>query len=423
MAKSAPLPGTADIFPAESRSWRYLEDAAQRVFARYGYGELRTPIMEATEVFTRGLGDETEVVRKEMYTFEDRGGRSITLRPEGTAGVMRALLATDVLNGVEQRVFYMGPMFRGERPAAGRRRQFHQIGAENVGRVAPELDAESIAMLIDYLGALGIHDAQLRINTRGVAADRPAAVAVLKAYFTAHRDELCEDCRARLEGNIWRILDCKNESCRRIIAEVPDYLGTFSAESREYFDRVCAVLDLMQIKYIRDPFLVRGLDYYVHTVFELTHDGLGGQNAIAGGGRYELTLPGESKPVLGVGFAAGMERLMIVREALNASGESAAAPAMVFLASLGAQAGELKLKLGQQLRQAGLPVAWEFGEKSLKAQLRAANRVAAQLALIIGDDELARNVAMLRDLRDGSQQEVTLDNLADALTAAGAQRI
>ncbi len=417
MAKSAPLPGTSDIFPAEVGAWRFLEETARRVFSRYGYGELRTPIFEATEVFQRGLGDETEVVQKEMYTFEDRGGRSVTLRPEGTAGVMRALLNTDVLNGVEQRVFYTGPMFRGERPAAGRRRQFHQIGAENVGRIAPELDAEAIAMLLDFLEQLGITGATIKLNTRGVAADRPQAAQALKEYFTGHLGELCDDCRKRLQGNVWRILDCKQEACRKIIADVPDYASMFSAESREYFQQVCKRLDWLGITYEIDPFLVRGLDYYVHTVFEITHPGLGAQNAIAGGGRYELVLPGETKPVIGVGFAAGMERLLMVREALQlpADGGIHGEPC-VFVAALGEAAEEFKVKFAAQLRKKNIPVATELAGKSLKAQLRAANRVNAVCAVIAGEDELTRQVAQLRDFANGGEpREIALDDLPNEI--------
>ena len=417
MAKSAPLPGTADIFPAEVKAWRFLERNARGVFERYGFGELRTPVFEATEVFQRGLGDETEVVQKEMYTFEDRGGRSVTLRPEGTAGVMRALLNTDVLNGVEQRVYYMGPMFRGERPAAGRRRQFHQIGAENVGRCAPELDAEAIAMLLDFLKSLGIADASLKINTRGVASDRPAAAAALKTYFTEHLDVLCDDCKKRLEGNVWRILDCKQAPCREVIAGVPDYAGMFSENSRRYFQEVCRRLDWLGIPYEIDPFLVRGLDYYVHTVFEVTHSGLGAQNAIAGGGRYELLLPGETKPVVGVGFAAGMERLLLVREALGLTVNEAGAPT-VFVAALGESAEKFKVTFTRQLRAAGLTAMNELACKSLKAQMRAANRVNARLAVIAGEDELARGVAQIRDLASAEQREVPLAELEKAVLAA-----
>ena len=414
MAKSAPLPGTSDIFPAEVGAWRFLEKTARDVFERYNYGELRTPIFEATEVFQRGLGDETEVVQKEMYTFEDRGGRSVTLRPEGTAGVMRALLNTDVLNGVEQRVFYIGPMFRGERPAAGRRRQFHQIGVENVGRMAPELDAEMIAMLLGFLEELGITGATLKLNTRGVAADRPAAAAALKEYFSKHIDSLCEDCRKRLQGNVWRILDCKVDTCREIIADVPDYAGMFSEESRNYFKEVCKRLDWLGIKYEIDPFLVRGLDYYVHTVFEITHPGLGAQNAIAGGGRYELTLPGESKPVIGVGFAAGMERLMLVQEALGIVEETQNSLPF-FLVGLGAAARMANLKLAGELRNAGIPVMTELEERSFKAQLRAANKCNAAYTVVRGDSEMEKGIVMLKNMSNGEQQELPAENLAETL--------
>ena len=260
MATFAPPPGTADIFADEARRWRNLENTAAAVFSRYGYGELRTPVFEYTEVFQKGLGNETEVVQKEMYTFEDRGGRSLTLRPEGTAGVMRALSCTDVMNGVEQRVYYYGPMFRGERPAAGRRRQFHQVGVENVGRVAPLIDAECIAMLMDYLHSIGITDAKLAINTRGVMEDRGPAGKLLADYFGRHIDGMCDDCKARLTRNVWRILDCKQEACRKVVAEAPDYVASFSEASRAYFDEVRAALTALGVEYTVDPLLVRGLD-------------------------------------------------------------------------------------------------------------------------------------------------------------------
>jgi len=267
MAAFAPPPGTADIFPAEAAAWRMLESTAAKVFSAYGYGELRTPVFEYTEVFQRGLGGETEVVQKEMYTFEDRGGRSLTLRPEGTAGVMRALTNTDVANGTEQRVFYYGPMFRGERPSAGRRRQFHQIGVENVGRCAPLIDAECIAMLHNFLQQIGITGAEFTINTRGVAADRAPAEALLREYFAKHLDSMCPDCRTRFERNIWRMLDCKQECCQPIIADAPDYVSAFSEESRNYFEEVKTALTRLNVPFKVSSRLVRRLDYYVHTVF------------------------------------------------------------------------------------------------------------------------------------------------------------
>ncbi len=417
MANSAPPPGTADIFPEEARRWQWIEQTAADVFSRYHYGELRTPIFEYTEVFQRGLGNETEVVQKEMYTFHDRGGRSLTLRPEGTAGVMRALLNTDVLNGVEQRVFYHGPMFRGERPAAGRRRQFHQIGVENVGRVAPELDAECIAMLMHFLEEIGITGAELRLNTRGVMADRGPAAEMLRSYFAPHLDAMCPDCRTRYERNIWRILDCKQEACRQVVAQAPDYLSCFSAESRAYFDRVLEALEALGISYQVDRELVRGLDYYVHTVFEITHPGLGAQNAVAGGGRYELFLPDQSKPVQGVGFAAGVERLMLVQDALGVP-IPVAAPAPICLISLGDRARLANLKLAGELRGAGLPVVLEVENKSMKSQMRTANRVGAVFAVIRGEEELARNAAILKPMNgEQEQQEYPINELPGRLAA------
>ena len=410
MAAFAPPPGTADVFPAEAGSWRFLENTAAKIFSDYGYGELRTPVFEYTEVFQRGLGGETEVVQKEMYTFEDRGGRSLTLRPEGTAGVMRALTNTDVANGTEQRVFYYGPMFRGERPSAGRRRQFHQIGVENVGRCAPLIDAECIAMLHNYLQAIGIEGARFTINTRGVAADRAPAEAVLREYFAKHINEMCPDCRTRLERNIWRILDCKQENCGKIIADAPDYLQYFSAESQAYFEEVKAALTMLGVPFTADSKLVRGLDYYVHTVFEVTHPELGGQIAIAGGGRYELFLPGEKKPLPGVGFATGVERLLMVREALQVPAPETAT-AGIYLIGLGAAARLANLALADKLRRAGIRVDLELEERSFKAQMRSANRCQAAFTLIRGESEMEKHIAIIKNMADGSQCEVAENDL------------
>lgn len=414
MATYSPPPGTADIFESEAREWREIERIASDVFSRYGYGELRTPIFEYTEVFQRGLGGETEVVQKEMYTFTDRGGRSLTLRPEGTAGVMRALSNTDVMNGVEQRVRYFGPMFRGERPAAGRRRQFHQIGVENVGRCAPLIDAECIAMLAAFLREIGLGDFVLDINTRGALDDRGPAEQLLRDYFSKHIDCMCQDCKTRLERNIWRILDCKQESCGKIIAEAPDYIASFSENSRNYFDEVCRALDALKVPYRVNPRLVRGLDYYVHTVFEVTHPALGPQTAVAGGGRYELFLPGEKRPVPGVGFAAGVERLLLVRESLGVKTAESAGPA-AYLVGLGIEARLANLALADQLRKAGIPVELELEERSFKAQLRGANRSGAALAIVRGDSELEKDIAVVKNMSDGSQCEIPAGSIMEYL--------
>jgi histidyl-tRNA synthetase len=415
MAKSIPPPGTSDIFPEEMPLWRRLEETADKVFALYGYGELRTPIFEYTEVFKRGLGNETEVVQKEMYTFEDRGGRSMTLRPENTAGVMRALLNTDVMNGNEKRVYYIGPMFRGERPAAGRKRQFHQVGVENVGRMAPGLDAENIAMLMHYLEELGVKDAELLINTRGNREDRIPAANALKEFFGSRIDSMCKDCQERLEKNIWRILDCKQPECIKQVAEAPVMTSFFSQESKDYFARVCEFLNQLGVNYKVDPGLVRGLDYYVHTVFEVIHPNLGGQNAIAGGGRYELFLPENKKPVIGVGFAVGLERLLMVQEALGVPAPEEA-NRTVFLVSLGDKALSANMALAAQLRKAGLPVVAEVEAKSMKAQMRAANRLNARYTVIRGEDELAKEIAVLKNMENGEQQEVPVDKLIEFLS-------
>jgi len=414
MAKFSPPPGTADIFPDEMPLWHRLEDAARRIFPLYGYGELRTPIFESTDVFKRGIGDETEVVQKEMYTFEDRGGRSITLRPEGTAGVMRALLNTDVMNGNEKRVFYMGPMFRGERPAAGRRRQFHQIGVENAGRVAPELDAENMAMMMQYLDDLQISGAKLLINTRGVQADRKPAEEMLSKYFLQHIGEMCDDCKTRALRNVWRILDCKQSCCKEIVKDAPDYISAYTSESRAYFDTVCDLLSSFNVEFQIDKQLVRGLDYYAHTVFEVVHDGIGAQSAIAGGGRYELYLPENKKPIVGVGFAVGLERLLMVQEALNVAAP-VAGKGPVFLISMGAPARAFNMKLAQELRSENIPVIVEVEDKSMKAQMRAANRSNAAFAIICGDDELESGKLVCKDMQEGGQEEVSQIELKNFL--------
>ncbi|UDQ97735.1 histidine--tRNA ligase [Lentisphaerota bacterium WC36G] len=415
MAKSTPPPGTADIFPEEISRWYNLEDTARKVFSLYGFGELRTPIFEYTEVFKRGLGDATEVVQKEMYTFEDRGGRSMTLRPEGTASVMRALLNTDVLNGNEKRVYYIGPMFRGERPAAGRRRQFHQIGVENVGRVAPELDAENIAMLMHYLEELKITGAELLINTRGVEKDRIPAAKMLKEYFGASIDTMCDDCKVRLENNVWRILDCKQTACQEFIESAPDVVECFTEETKEYFKRVCEILDSLGVKYTVDKRLVRGLDYYVHTVFELTHPGLGAQNAIAGGGRYEVHLPQQKKPLIGVGFAAGLERLIMAQEALRVINDERLA-LDCYIVSMGDAARAKALELSGKLRKANIAVIAEVESKSMKAQMRSANRLNAKHVVIIGESELEDNVFVVKNMSEGTQETISFDTDINEIT-------
>ena len=412
MASVSLPPGTSDIFPDEALRWREIENTAQQLFSLYGYGELRTPIMEFTELFQRSIGDETDVVKKEMYTFKDKGGRSLTLRPEGTAGVMRALTGTDVMNGTEQRVFYMGPMFRGEKPAAGRKRQFHQIGVENAGTITAAGDAESIAMLMHFLEEINISGATLLINTRGAFEDRKPAEDLLRKCLTEKLDSLCDDCKDRMNRNIWRVIDCKQTTCGEIVAQLPDITGSFSQESRDYFTSVCKFLDDLKINYKIDSRLVRGLDYYAHTVFEVTHPGLGAQNSIAGGGRYEVSVPGMKRPVVGVGFALGIERLLMAQDSLETASQITVNP-NVFIVSLGEPAKSANIKLAMSLRNNKISCIAELENKSMKAQMRAANRISAKFVIIRGDTELEKNTLICKNLESGDQQEMPEESVID----------
>ncbi|MBT3287043.1 MAG: histidine--tRNA ligase [Victivallales bacterium] len=413
MASSTePLPGTSDLWEPEVSDWRVLEDAARRVFGAYGYGELRPPIFERTDVFVRSIGTETEVVQKEMYTFEDRGGRSLTLRPEGTAGVIRAVANRGIGQGEEKRVFYMGPMFRGERPAAGRRRQFHQIGAEAVGPLDPVLDAECIAMFVQFLDEVGVTGSRVQLNTRGLGQDRAQVSAALREFFSPRIGEMCEDCQRRLDTNVWRMLDCKNEACQTIVIDAPKMIDLVCDESREFFSRVCGTLDGLGVDYELAPRLVRGLDYYIHTVFEVTHSGLGAQDALAGGGRYTIVPPGGKKPLAGVGFAAGMERLLMARASLGLE-TTEGTEADVYVVSLGADAVTPGLALAQCLRQSGLDlrVRAETAGRSMKAQMRTANRLGARLVLIQGENELAEGVVLCKSMASSDQVSVPRDGV------------
>lgn len=406
-SSSEPLPGTSDLWDAEIGDWLVIEAAARRVFSAYGYGELRTPVFERTDVFVRSLGDETEVVQKEMYTFADRGGRSLTLRPEGTAGVIRAVANSGLGQGDEKRVFYMGPMFRGERPAAGRRRQFHQVGVEAVGPRDPVLDAECIAMFVQFLDEIGVSGARVQLNTRGLGEDRAPVTAALREFFAPRIGEMCEDCQRRLDTNVLRMLDCKAEGCRDIVAGAPNMIDLVGDESREFFGRVCRCLDQLGVNYELAPRLVRGLDYYIHTVFEVTHSGLGAQDALAGGGRYSIVPPGATKPVDGVGFAAGMERLLMARQSLGVA-VSPRTEADVYVVSLGEASVTPGLVLARDLRQAGLAlrVRAETAGRSMKAQMRTANRLGARLVLIQGESELAAGEVVCKNMVSSEQVTV-----------------
>jgi len=414
MAQIDSIPGVSDILPEEAAVWRELENAAHQVFGRYGFGELRAPIFERTEVFLKSIGDESDIVQKEMYTFDDRGGRSLTLRPEGTAGVMRALAASGLNQGEERKVYYLGPMFRGERPAAGRKRQFHQVGVECVGKVAPLIDAECIAMLMDYLAGIGITGTTLKLNSLGNAEDRKRAGERLREYFAEHRDALSADSQRRLTTNVFRILDSKEAQDQPLIDGAPTVDDLLCDESRAYFAQVRQGLDDLGVAYELDNRLVRGLDYYCHTVWEVLFDGIGAQTALAGGGRYAITPPGGSRALEGVGFAAGMERLLLARESLGLP--MTAAPSIdVYLVGLGEAAQRRNLLLARELRAAGQRVQMDLEGRGMKAQMKAANKCGAARVLILGEEELARDVVMLKDMASGEQREVALAALVTEL--------
>ncbi|MFO1152496.1 MAG: histidine--tRNA ligase [Rhodospirillales bacterium] len=407
MVDLRPVRGTRDFLPDESRLRRRIEGIFATTVERFGYGEIATPIFEFTEVFQRTLGDTSDIVTKEMYTFADRNGDRITLRPENTAGIVRAVLSNKLTQQLPLRAYYQGPMFRYERPQKGRLRQFHQVGVELIGVADPLADVEVILLAADVLKALGLSDqVTLEINTLGDGESRTAYREVLVDYLRAHETALSDDSRLRLERNPLRVLDSKDAGDRRIIEAAPSLADHLNAPSRAFFERVCVGLSALGIAYRHNPRLVRGLDYYCHTAFEFVTDALGAQGTVLAGGRYDglvAEMGGPSTP--GTGWAAGVERLML----LVADASAPCRP--VALVPLGGEQADAALRLAQRLRAAGERVEFAFGG-SLGKQMKWANRIGARVAVIVGSDEVARNVAAVRDMDSGAQEEVTLDGTA-----------
>jgi len=414
LAKLQPVRGTHDILPDEMPRYRNVFDAVAHVGATYGYGEIATPIFEFTEVFKRTLGDTSDVVTKEMYTFADRGGEGLTLRPEGTAGVARAVISGGLLQQVPLKYFYRGPMFRYERPQKGRMRQFHQIGVELLGVPEPSGDIEVIALgadILDRLGVLG--DTMLEINTIGDMESRNAYRTALVAYLEGHIDRLSDDSRERLHRNPLRVLDSKDAGDREVVANAPRFDDYLTPHAADFFATVLAGLDRLGIPYRRNVYLVRGLDYYCHTTFEFVTDRLGAQGTVLAGGRYDGLIGqmgGAETP--GVGWAAGVERLSLLAE------PPAATIRPVALVPLGPAAEAEAMVLARRLRKAGVVVDLGYGG-NLKKRMKRADRVGAAQAVIFGDDELARGAAQLKSLDDGAQTEVALADLVDRLAARG----
>ena len=408
----APLQGMSDICAPEVFFWHQVEDAARRVFDRYGFTEVRTPVIERLEVFVRTLGEQTDVVKKEMYAFEDRGGRRVALRPEGTAGVIRHLAGAGPA-AADARVYYIGPMFRCERPQAGRKRQFHQVGVEALGAPVPAADAECIALQMDVLREIGLDGGALRVNTRGDAGDQDAVARSVRDALATRRGELCADCVRRIDENVLRVLDCKQAGCRAVVQTLPPVASAMSAESRAYLADVLRLLRRLNIDVIEDTMLVRGLDYYRHTIWEITHPALGAQDSIAGGGRYGIQLG--NRILEGVGFAMGIERLVMALEASGVATADSMAPRRVWIVSAGDAVREENLVLAQTLRAHGIPCSLDLAGRSVKAQMRAANRANARRVVVRGEAEMERGIFLLKDMQDGSQDELALPELIERL--------
>ncbi|GBD24690.1 Histidine--tRNA ligase [bacterium HR30] len=396
--KIASVKGFHDILPGETARWAWVEQRAREVFARYHFREVRIPILERTELFTRSIGDTTDIVEKEMYTFVDRDGTSLTLRPEGTAGVVRAYVEHALAQQEPvSKLFYFGPMFRRERPQKGRLRQFHQIGVEVLGRDDPAIDAEVLMLLHDLLVELGLRSFTIELNSLGDERCRPAFREAIRAFGEAHRGHLCENCQRRLERNPMRLLDCKVASCTALMATAPTMESFWCQPCREHLAAVRHMLDHASVPYKVAPRIVRGLDYYVRTAFEVKAEGLGAQNAVGGGGRYDGLVKSLGGPdVPGIGFALGLERVLLVLGA--AVDEQLEPPLEAFVAPLDAEAELQTLAVARRWRREGLKIELGSASRSLKSQMRQADKSGAPFVFIVGEAELEAGAATVRDM-------------------------
>jgi len=398
------LKGVHDILPPDSYLWQRVEYLAKEIFARYGFREIRVPIIETTDIFTRSIGETTDIVEKEMYTFPDRAGRSITLRPEGTASVVRSFVENHLYTlPSPQKFFYGGPMFRYERP------QFHQIGVEAFGLSAPELDAEMLSMLRTFLEEVGLQGLNFELNSIGCEECRPAFRKALRDFFSPRLRELCPDCQRRYEVNPLRILDCKVERCIELRQEAPRVTDFLCDACKSHFEMVLSLLRSLNIPYVLNPLLVRGLDYYTSTTFEVTSEHLGSQKAVAAGGRYDRLVEefgGPKTPA--IGFAVGMERLITL---LKEGGEVSQPSPDVFIATIGQKAVTEGTLMAERARAEGLWAEVGYDGSSLKSQLRKADRMSARYVFIIGDDEISAAKVKWKNLRDSSQGEIAFEEL------------
>ena len=407
------LKGTHDILPEEVYKWDYMEGVIRDVCARYGYKEIRTPIIEATELFQRGIGDTTDVVTKEMYTFTDRGNRSVTLRPENTASAVRAYLEHKMYGDQQvHKMFYIGSMFRYDRPQAGRYREFHQFGLEVLGASSPLADAEVIAMACEIFHRLGLKDLDLHLNSIGNKNCRPAYRQKLIEFFEGKKDQLCDDCRERLYKNPLRILDCKEEGCKKASIGAPEITDYLCDDCHKKFEAVKHYLDGLGISYTVDPRLVRGLDYYTNTAFEIQYPPLGAQSAVCGGGRYDglvEEIGGPSTP--GIGFAIGLERLLLALEMQNLI-PAPKAQKRVYIAALGEDAVAEGFKIQEELRGLGVLTDMDLQGRSLKGQMKQAGKLDSQFTVIIGSNELEKGAAAVKNMADGTQKDIPFVEVA-----------
>ncbi|WP_224960586.1 histidine--tRNA ligase [Geomonas subterranea] len=400
------IKGFNDILPGEVEKWQHIEATARRVFELYGLSEIRIPILEKTELFCRSIGDATDIVEKEMYSFEDKGGNKVTMRPEGTASVMRAYVEHKMhaLDPVA-RLYYMGPMFRYERPQKGRYRQFHQIGAEITGVAAPTVDAQVLTMLTHFFQELGLTEPSLQINSLGCPCCRPAYRDALKKFLLERIDKLCDDCKRRYDTNPLRALDCKSAGCQEATQGAPSMLDHLCAECGDHFDKTRNYLELVGTPYSINQRMVRGLDYYTRTTFEMVTTMLGAQSAVAAGGRYDGLISSIGGPQIpGIGFAMGVERVAL----LLAEKDFSRRPDL-FIAALGDEAHAEAFRLMSALQRLGLAVEIDYEGKSLKSQMRRADKFNSRFTLIIGGDEITRGTAPLKNMDGGTQDDVALD--------------
>ncbi len=406
------IKGTFDLLPEQTPLYRYIEQVMREEAGRYGFGEIRTPTFENTELFVRGVGDTTDVVQKEMYTFADRDeGRSITLRPEGTASVARAVIENGKYgDAMPLKYYYLISCFRHEAPQAGRSREFYQFGTEIFGSELPNADATSIATAAAVFRRLGLSNVKLHLNSIGCPDCRPKYREALVEHFSAHKEELCPTCQVRLEKNPLRLLDCKSPVCSAIAKTAPRTIDYLCDACSEHFEELKALLSAMDIPYTIDPTIVRGLDYYTRTVFEFIAEGIAAQSTVCGGGRYDGLIAELGGPNLaGVGFAMGLTRVILALEQMGLANVSSPAPRL-YLAPLGKEATVAGAKIAERLRREGVYVECDSMNRGLKAQMKYANKIGAEYTLIIGENELATGKAFLRDMGNSEQKEVSLDS-------------